>query len=245
MFIPCLGAYLTPDLLGGGKSVMIGNLVQNQFTTARDWPFGSAVSLVLMAIVMAAAVRLIRAAAIGKGCCEARAGRLRLVRRGAYLFLHVPLLVLVAFSFNARGSRSGKASRCTGIARRSTIPNWPSGLEQPDHRDRAPHCSRPSSARLCAYGLWKRNSPVLAARSILSLVTPEIVTGISLLAFFQCDLPLPAFATRDAHGDPGARVVLHRLRRDRGDGAAAHGGSRASKRRRWIWARTNGRPSAT
>jgi len=53
VFIPCLGAYLTPDLLGGGKSVMIGNLIQNQFTTARDWPFGSAISLALMAIVMA------------------------------------------------------------------------------------------------------------------------------------------------------------------------------------------------
>lgn len=52
VFIPCLGAYLTPDLLGGGKSVMIGNLIQNQFTTARDWPFGSALSLALMAIVM-------------------------------------------------------------------------------------------------------------------------------------------------------------------------------------------------
>jgi len=51
VFIPCLGAYLTPDLLGGGRTVMIGNLVQNQFTTARDWPFGSAVSLALMAIV--------------------------------------------------------------------------------------------------------------------------------------------------------------------------------------------------
>ncbi len=52
VFIPCLGAYLTPDLLGGGKSIMIGNLIQNQFTTARDWPFGAAVSLALMALVM-------------------------------------------------------------------------------------------------------------------------------------------------------------------------------------------------
>jgi spermidine/putrescine transport system permease protein len=52
VFIPCLGAYLTPDLLGGGKSIMIGNLVQNQFTTARDWPFGSAASLALMAMIM-------------------------------------------------------------------------------------------------------------------------------------------------------------------------------------------------
>jgi len=48
VFIPCLGAYLTPDLLGGGKTVMLGNLIQNQFTTARDWPFGSAASLALM-----------------------------------------------------------------------------------------------------------------------------------------------------------------------------------------------------
>jgi spermidine/putrescine transport system permease protein len=53
VFIPCLGAYLTPDLLGGGKSVMIGNLIQNQFSTARDWPFGSAVALALMGLVMA------------------------------------------------------------------------------------------------------------------------------------------------------------------------------------------------
>ena len=50
VFIPCLGAYLTPDLMGGGRTVMVGNLVQNQFTTARDWPFGAAVSLALMAI---------------------------------------------------------------------------------------------------------------------------------------------------------------------------------------------------
>ena len=53
VFIPSLGAYLTPDLLGGGRTVLIGNLVQNQFTTARDWPFGSALSILLMALVTA------------------------------------------------------------------------------------------------------------------------------------------------------------------------------------------------
>jgi spermidine/putrescine transport system permease protein len=51
VFIPCLGAYLTPDLLGGGRTVLVGNLVQNQFTTARDWPFGAAISIALMALV--------------------------------------------------------------------------------------------------------------------------------------------------------------------------------------------------
>jgi spermidine/putrescine transport system permease protein len=52
VFIPCLGAYLTPDLLGGSKAIMIGNVIQNQFTASRNWPFGSAVSLALMAMVM-------------------------------------------------------------------------------------------------------------------------------------------------------------------------------------------------
>src|SRR5262249_45466657 len=60
VFIPCLGAYLTPDLLGGGRSVLIGNLVQNQFTTARDWPFGSAVSMLLMALVTGAVWAVLR-----------------------------------------------------------------------------------------------------------------------------------------------------------------------------------------
>jgi spermidine/putrescine transport system permease protein len=53
VFIPCLGAYLVPDLLGGGKSIMIGNVVQNQFTTARDWPFGAALSFAVMAVALA------------------------------------------------------------------------------------------------------------------------------------------------------------------------------------------------
>jgi spermidine/putrescine transport system permease protein len=60
VFIPCLGAFLTPDLLGGGRIVLVGNLVQNQFTAARDWPFGSAVSIVLMALVTLAAWRYLR-----------------------------------------------------------------------------------------------------------------------------------------------------------------------------------------
>jgi spermidine/putrescine transport system permease protein len=53
VFVPCLGTYLTSDLLGGSKTILIGNLVQNQFTAARDWPFGAATSLVLMAVAMA------------------------------------------------------------------------------------------------------------------------------------------------------------------------------------------------
>jgi spermidine/putrescine transport system permease protein len=60
VFIPCLGAYLTPDLMGGGKSIMVGNLVQNQFVAARDWPFGAAASLALMAVVMVFLIAALR-----------------------------------------------------------------------------------------------------------------------------------------------------------------------------------------
>lgn len=52
VFVPCLGTYLTSDLLGGSKTILIGNLVQNQFTSARDWPFGAAAALALMAVAM-------------------------------------------------------------------------------------------------------------------------------------------------------------------------------------------------
>src|SRR5580692_10078676 len=53
VFVPCLGTYITSDLLGGSKTILIGNLVQNQFTSARDWPFGAAASIALMAVAMA------------------------------------------------------------------------------------------------------------------------------------------------------------------------------------------------
>ena len=59
-FIPALGSYLTSDLLGGAKQMMIGNLVQNQFTTARNWPFGAAASFVVMSGVLVAVTLYLR-----------------------------------------------------------------------------------------------------------------------------------------------------------------------------------------
>jgi spermidine/putrescine transport system permease protein len=56
VFIPTVGAFITPDLLGGGKVDYIGNVVERQFKTARDWPFGSALSFLLMGIVLVATV---------------------------------------------------------------------------------------------------------------------------------------------------------------------------------------------
>jgi spermidine/putrescine transport system permease protein len=56
VFIPALGAFLTPDLLGGARQLMIGNLVQNQFTSARNWPFGAAASFVLVGVALVVVV---------------------------------------------------------------------------------------------------------------------------------------------------------------------------------------------
>jgi spermidine/putrescine transport system permease protein len=52
VFIPSLGAYLAPDLLGGARTVYIGNLIQSQFAVARDMPFGSALSFLLSLTVL-------------------------------------------------------------------------------------------------------------------------------------------------------------------------------------------------
>lgn len=53
-FIPCLGTFLTPTLLGGPDSQMIGNVIERQFKAANDWPFGAALSFLLMYVTFAA-----------------------------------------------------------------------------------------------------------------------------------------------------------------------------------------------
>lgn len=50
VFIPSLGLFFIPDLMGGSKVMLMGNLIKNQFLTARDWPFGSAASIGIMVI---------------------------------------------------------------------------------------------------------------------------------------------------------------------------------------------------
>ena len=60
VFVPALGSFLTADLLGGAKQLMIGNLVQNQFSAARNWPFGSAASFIVMALVLVAVLVYLR-----------------------------------------------------------------------------------------------------------------------------------------------------------------------------------------
>jgi spermidine/putrescine transport system permease protein len=54
VFIPSLGAFVIPSILGGGKTLMIGNIISNQFLAAHDWPFGSALSTLMMGLMLIA-----------------------------------------------------------------------------------------------------------------------------------------------------------------------------------------------
>jgi spermidine/putrescine transport system permease protein len=60
VFVPALGAYVTPRVLGGGKNMMLGNLIELQFGAGRNWPLGAALSITLMAIVMVAMLVYVR-----------------------------------------------------------------------------------------------------------------------------------------------------------------------------------------
>ncbi|MCU1259445.1 MAG: binding-protein-dependent transport system inner rane component [Bryobacterales bacterium] len=103
----------------------------------------------------------------------------------AFAFLHVPLLVLIAFSFNG-----GKFTVWEGFSLRwyQSILHDPQLVEATGNSIFIALASTVLSTSIgafTAYGMWKRRAPVLQGSLYLSLVTPEIVTGISLLAFFQ------------------------------------------------------------
>ena len=167
--------------MGGSKTILIGNLVQNQFTTARDWPFGAAVSMVLMAVAMLLlfAVR--------------RRGEELVMKRGlavyavvVYAFLHVPLLILAVFSFNASRFTVWQGFSLhwyrAMFADRDLLESAGNSLIIAIVVDRA--CDRHRHAgglRTCG-SARRRGWPAVL---YLSLVTPEIVTGVSLLALFQ------------------------------------------------------------
>ena len=66
VFVPSLGAYVTPRIMGGGKSMMLGNLIEMQFGQGRNWPLGAALSLTLTALVLMALVWYMRLTAGGR-----------------------------------------------------------------------------------------------------------------------------------------------------------------------------------
>jgi spermidine/putrescine transport system permease protein len=60
VFVPVVGAFITPDIMGGGKIEMIGTLINRQFGVSRNWPFGASMSLVLMLLVLIGVIAYFR-----------------------------------------------------------------------------------------------------------------------------------------------------------------------------------------
>lgn len=67
VFISSLGMFVVPDVMGGAKSALVGNLIQNQFLSARDWPFGSALSIMLAVLSLVLIILYYRTLQIQKG----------------------------------------------------------------------------------------------------------------------------------------------------------------------------------
>jgi spermidine/putrescine transport system permease protein len=61
VFVPSMGAYVTPELLGGGKETLLGSYIVTQFLTARNWPVGASLSFVLMAVMLVSTIIYFRA----------------------------------------------------------------------------------------------------------------------------------------------------------------------------------------
>jgi len=72
VFIPSLGNFVVPDLLGGAKVLMIGNLIEQQFLQARNWPFGSALAWMVMVAVLAFLLVYVRVVSRDDTRAEAR-----------------------------------------------------------------------------------------------------------------------------------------------------------------------------
>ena len=59
-FIPALGNFIVPSVLGGAKVLMIGNLIEQQFLSARNWPFGSALGMIVMVAILVLLIYYVR-----------------------------------------------------------------------------------------------------------------------------------------------------------------------------------------
>ena len=103
VFIPAVGEYVIPELLGGPETLMIGKVLWDEFFTNNDWPMASAVTVVVILLI------LVPMAVFNKYKASRAAMNRTFVQRWfgrgwlslGYLFLYLPIVVLVVFSFNS------------------------------------------------------------------------------------------------------------------------------------------------
>ena len=126
---------------------------------------------------------------------------LPLYAAATFAFLHIPLVTLAVFSFNKSRFTVWEGFSLDWYRATFRDPQLAEGAWNSVIIALAATAISTVIGTLCAYGLWKRRSPVLTGALYLSLVTPEIVTGISLLALFQ-------WAFRYLHWQLGLHTVI-------------------------------------
>jgi spermidine/putrescine transport system permease protein len=197
VFVPSMGNFIVPELLGGGRKVMVGNLIQQQFLSARDWPFGAALAAALMAIMLVALVGQAMILRREQGTGERSAARDAPMRRGrvwlrahaalVFTFLYGPIVTLVVLSFNG----SGLPTAWGGFSLRwyrAVVENRPilDSLQNTVLVAAVVTIVSTLLGTLLAVGLHRTvRSRTLDAALFLPAVMPDIVLAIGLLSFFN------------------------------------------------------------
>ena len=220
VFVLSIGNFITPDLLGGGRIQMVGNLIYDQFLSARDWPFGSALSMILIAIDDGGPVRA--GARRQPGTRRNRPPTMRRildVHLGCVLlFLYAPIATLMVLSFN----RAGLPTVWTGLSLR-LVREAP---RQPGHRrggaqfrHRRLDLDRTRDRARHAFGPRRRAPAAVRSARRASVRTDDhsrYRAGDRIVVIFHA-------ARADARAPldhPRACGFQHRLRLRRGEGAA-------------------------
>ena len=198
VFVPSMGNFIVPDLLGGGKAVMVGNLIQQQFLSARDWPFGATLAVAVIGIMLVllggqAAVLRREQGTAERSPTESHAGR----RRGrgrlrahmglVYAFLYLPIAVLVVLSFNASSLPTAWGGFSTKWYR-ALLDNEPLIASVRTTLVVAVFVTAISTVlgTLLAIGLHRTvRSRFLDSALFVPAVIPDIVLAIGLLSFFN------------------------------------------------------------
>ena len=195
VFVPSLGAYLAPDLLGGARTVYIGNLIQSQFAVARDMPFGAALSFVLCLIVLALLFAVPAAAAHGPGGVSVASPRRAPVLGSLTALVYaLPLRAdpgagRVLVQRGPAHRRVGGLHPATGTAELLANPQiLHVAAQQPDRGRGATTvvCTLVGTAAALAFHRHRFRRPGAPRwrSSTLPIVVPEIVLASSLLLLF-------------------------------------------------------------
>ena len=148
VFLPALGDFVSAQLLGGPKTYMIGNLIQQQFLEGQNWPLGSAMTVAMMIALTVLMVIYLRATATRN---RERVMSRRLERRPAFAvtvtvlffaWLYLPIVAVVLFSFNSVKSLADLPGLQHPLVRRLLPRQLPDHLARP--RASASRPSRPS-----------------------------------------------------------------------------------------------------